>query len=144
MINSSSNLLFAQVFSSGMYLLSHLLFLLCRYYLSKLTMGVRAVRKVTFQFDSEETKKRIEATIKVKVGIGFLSGTFTKEYKEPTEDKRKDVAIEVAFANLGGNHDHLKLVDADFGENYENVEERLRSSWAAFMDDPSNLKGAFR
>jgi len=28
-----------------------------RYYVSKLTKGIRAVRKVTYQFDSEETKK---------------------------------------------------------------------------------------
>jgi len=50
------------------------------------------------------------------------------------------VAIKVDFANLGGNPKHLELVEADFGKNYENVEERLRSSWAAFMDDPYNLQ----
>jgi len=110
-----------------------------RYYVSKVTKGVRAVRKVTFQFDSEETKKRIEATIKVKIGIGPLSKIFTIEYKKLTEDKKKDAAIEIAFANLGGNTRHLDLEDADFGENYENFEELLRSSWVAFMDDPSYL-----
>jgi len=106
-----------------------------RYYVRKLTKGVYAVRKIIFKLDSEETRKRIEAKVTIKIGIGFLAIQFGFEYKKLSTKKQKNMSITIEKVSIGGNPNHLNV---DF-ETYDDIKRKLASSWNNFMTDPTSL-----
>jgi len=106
------------------------------YYVSKITKGLFAVRKVRFNFGSEEDKLAITANIKGNIDLKTLQIGFTANFGLQDDTINKKMSISTKTHTLGGNSDLLKV---DFTDSFENIEDTLKQSWDNFFKTPTNL-----